>query len=256
MAYGDKQVELELDLLEHRLWARTSDGEDRAISLPGKSVATFHRVVRSLLSSLGVEVHINDHPCEIATEAIPFHLDELHATYDRGQVERFFHILWQTAVLFEEFRTRFIGKSSPVHFWWGSFDLALTRFSGRRAPLRPDADAITREAYSHECWSAGFWPGDVRHPEAAFYAYAAPPPGGFDAAVVAPASARWDATLGEYLLPYEAMCRDPDPRAALLSFLQSSYEAAAELGHWDRRALERERDQISPRAPNEARTVS
>ncbi|MCU1281575.1 MAG: hypothetical protein JWM53_5121, partial [bacterium] len=226
----------------------TSGGEERVLSLEGRSVADFYRTLGTLLSSLGIDVNINDHPVEIPNEQVPFHADDEHATYERNEVERFWQILWQTATVFEEFRARFVGKSSPVHFWWGSFDLALTRFSGRLAPLRPDADPITRESYSHECWSCGFWPGDVRHEEAAFYAYAAPPPAGFADARVAPADAGWDAALGEHLFAYEAMRRDPDPRAALLAFLQRSYAAAATLGRWDRQALERPSEAPAARA--------
>ncbi len=237
--WDGRLFDLELDLVDHRLRVRTTDGEERALELDGRPVAVFYRNLGTLLSSLGIDVHINDHPVEIPTDAIPFSADYRHATYDRQAVERFWQILWQSAMLFEEFRARFVGKSSPVHFFWGSFDLALTRFSGRRAPPNPTADAVTREAYSHECWSGGFWPGDVRWPEPAFYAYAAPPPAGFEEAQVAPGAARWYAPLGEFLLPYEAMRLDPHPRAALMAFLQSSYEAAANLGRWDRQALER-----------------
>ncbi|MDB4969032.1 MAG: hypothetical protein JWN44_4721 [Myxococcales bacterium] len=234
--------DVELDFVDHKLRVRTVGGEERTLSLDGRPVADFYRTLGTLLSSLGIDVHIDDRPVEIPTEAIPFHSDELHATYDRDQVERFWQITRQTAAIFEEFAARFVGKSSPVHFWWGSFDLALTRFSGRRAPPNPEADAITREAYSHECWSAGFWPGDVRLEEPAFYAYSAPPPAGFAEAHVAPEGARWDRQLGEFILPYETLRRDANPRAALLAFLQSSYEAAADLGHWDRESCERRGD--------------
>jgi hypothetical protein len=238
-ASSGRLFDIELDLVDHKLRVRTDGDEERALSLDGRPVAVFYRNLGTLLSSLGIDVRIDDRPAEIPADDIPFHADYLHATYDRDQVERFWRILSQSALLFEEFRARFIGKSSPVHFWWGSFDLALTRFSGRRAPPSPEADSITREAYSHECWSGGFWPGDVRHEDPAFYAYAAPPPLGFPEAAVEPEAARWVAALGEFMLPYEAMRSDPDPRAALLAFLQSSYVAAAELGHWDRESLER-----------------
>ena len=241
MAHNGRLFDIELDFVDHRARVRTSGGEERALSLDGRPVAVFYRNLGTLLSSLGIDVRIDDRPQEIPNEAIPFHADYLHAAYDREMVERFWQILRQSILLFEEFRARFIGKSSPVHFWWGSFDLALTRFSGRRAPPNPEADAVTRESYSHECWSGGFWPGDARFEEPAYYAYAAPPPLGFPEAPVAPASAHWHAPLGELVLPYDEMRRDPDPRAALLSFLQSSYEAAADLGRWDREALERMR---------------
>jgi hypothetical protein len=237
--YDGGTFDMELDFVNHQLHVRTTGGEERAVSLDGRSVAGFYRTVVTLLASLGIDVHINDRPVEIPNEAIAFHDDEQHATYHRDQVERCWQILRQSATVFEEFRARFVGKSSPVHFWWGSFDLALTRFSGRRAPPRPGADRVTREAYSHECWSAGFWPGDVRYEAAAFYAYSAPVPDGFAAAVVAPEGAEWNTSLGEFILPYEAMRAYDDPRAALMAFLQSSYEAAASLGRWNRAALER-----------------
>jgi hypothetical protein len=239
MQSDGRLFDLELDLVDHRLRVRTDGNEERALPLDGRPVAVFYRNVGTLLSSLGINVRIDDRPVEIVNDAIPFHADYLHSEYDRPQVERFWMILSRTAPLFEELRGRFVGKSSPVHFWWGSFDLALTRFSGRRAPPNPEADAITREAYSHECWSAGFWPGDARFEEPAFYAYAAPPPLGFGEAAIEPDGAFWHAPLGEWLLPYETVRTDPHPRAALLAFLQSSYAAAADLGRWDRDALER-----------------
>ena len=239
LAVGPRLFDIEFDLVDHKLRVRTDGGEDRALALDGRPVAVFYRNLGTLLSSLGIDVRINDRPVEIPTDDIPFHADYLHATYDRSQVDAFWSVLWQSAQLFEEFRARFVGKQSPVHFFWGSFDRALTRFSGRRAPPRPDADAVTAEAYSHECWSCGFWPGDARFEEAAFYAYAAPPPTGFAEIGVEPAGAFWSGALGEFILPYETMRADPHPRAALLAFLQSSYAAAAELGGWDREALER-----------------
>jgi hypothetical protein len=251
-ASNGRLFDLELDFVDHKLRVRTDGDEERALSLDGRPVAVFYRNLGTLLSSLGIDVRINDRPVEIPTDNIPFHADYLHATYDRAQVERFWKILSQSALLFEEFRARFVGKSSPVHFWWGSFDLALTRFSGRSARPSPEADAITREAYSNECWSGGFWPGDARHEEPAFYAYAAPPPLGFPDADVEPDDAFWHDTLGEFILPYEAMRNDAHPRAALMAFLQSSYAAAAELGGWDRTSLERRvaaPDEAEPAGP-------
>jgi hypothetical protein len=239
MRAGGRLFEIELDFVQHKLHVRTDGGEERALSLDGRPVAVFYRNLGTLLSSLGIDVRIDDRPVEIPTDDIPFHADYLHASYDRAEVERFWKVLWQSALLFEEFAARFVGKQSPVHFFWGSFDLAYTRFSGRRAPPRPDADSITREAYSHECWSAGFWGGDVRFEEPAFYAYAAPPPTGFAEIMVEPEGAFFHGALGELVLPYEVMRSDPNPRAALMAFLQSSYAAAAELGGWDREALER-----------------
>jgi hypothetical protein len=233
------QFEIELDLLAHRLRVSTDSGEERVLALDGRPVAVFYHNLGTLLSSLGIDVRIDDRPVEIASEAIPFHADYLHARYEPDYVERFWQILWQSAMVFVEFQARFVGKASPVHFWWGSFDLAATRFSGRRAPPNPEADAITRESYSHECWSGGFWPGDDRFEEPAYYAYAAPPPPGFAEAIIVPDGARWHPALGEFVFPYAAMRRHTHPAAALLAFLQRSYEAAADLGHWDRAALER-----------------
>jgi hypothetical protein len=246
MLANGRLVDIEFDLVEHKLRVRTDGDEERALSLDGRPVAVFYRNLGTLLSSLGIDVRINDRPVEIPTDDIPFHADYLHATYDRAEVDRFWKVLWQSAMLFEQFAARFVGKQSPVHFFWGSFDLALTRFSGRRAPTRPDADVVTAEAYSHQCWSAGFWPGDLRFEEPAFYSYAAPPPTGFAEIAVEPEGAFWHAGLGEFLLPYETMRTDPDPRAALLAFLQSSYAAAAELGGWDRDTLERPRLRARP----------
>ncbi len=239
MACGDRLLQMELDFVTHELAIRTSAGGAASVAFEPKSVARFYRELVERLAGLGVEVPIWDHPVEIAEEAIPFHEDERHRAYDPESAGRCWQILaWSTEVL-EEFRGRFLGKSSPVHFFWGSFDLAVTRFSGRPAPLAPDADPITREAYSHEVSSVGWWPGDSRFPEPAYYAYAAPKPEGFDAAKVGPDGAFWSDSLGEYLLPYEALRTAADPRGALLEFAQTTYDAAADLGGWDRAALER-----------------
>ncbi len=232
--------DMELDLVDHRLRVRTADGEERGLQLDGRPVALFYRHVGTLLSSLGLVMRIRPQPVELLEEALPLDEDFRHAAYDRDAVDRFFRIVWHTALVFEQFRARFVGKASPVLFWWGSFDLAATRFNGRRAHPPPESDSITRESYSQECWSAGFWPGDARLPAPAFYAYAAPPPSGFAEAPVAPRAAVWSRTLGEFILPYEDVVRERHPEAALTAFLQSTYEAAATLGHWDRAALERD----------------
>ena len=190
------------------------------------------------LKSLDIEVRIHSKPDEVP-DPIPFREDRVHRSYDPEYANRLWRILVSVDSVFQEFRSRFIGKSSPVHFFWGSFDLAVTRFSGRRAPERPGADTMTREAYSHEVSSVGFWPGSSDVSDAAFYSYAAPEPGGFKEARVQPNAAFYQKTLGEFLLPYEEVRKAESPTAALLDFCQSTYEAAANLGNWDRSALER-----------------
>jgi hypothetical protein len=218
MPYRGRELQMELDFVDHRLAIRTSDGGAATVAFEPKSVAAFYRELVERLAVLDVEVPIWDHPVEIAEEAIPFHEDEVHRAYDAEYAARCWRILAWSAEVLEEFRARYLGKSSPVHFFWGSFDLAVTRFSGRPAPLAPDIDPITREAYSHEVASVGWWPGDSRFPEPAYYAYAAPKPEGFEAAKVGPAGASWSDALGEYLLPYEAVRaaleRDPPAPAA------------------------------------------
>jgi hypothetical protein len=207
-----------------------------------RSVADFHRELFARMAGLGIEIGIRTLPCEIP-DAIPFEHDHEHASYDGDQATRFWRALVQADRVFKTFRARFIGKASPVHFFWGGPDLAVTRFSGRRAPPHPGGvpnlpDWVAREAYSHEVSSCGFWPGGEALPEAVFYAYAYPEPGGFSGATVRPAAAHYHSALGEFVLPYEEVRRAPDPDATLLDFLQSSYEAAADLGGWDRAALE------------------
>jgi len=194
--------------------------------------------VMAALAALGVTVKIWTMPVEVP-DPIRFELDNTHASYDREYAHRFWQILVRVAPVMQEFRGKFAGKCSPVHFFWGSFDLAVTRFSGRAAPERPNADPITREAYSHEVISHGFWPGGGAVPSAAFYAYAAPEPTGFKEAQAAPAEAFYSRDLSEFILPYEAVRAQPNPAATLRSFLHSTYEAGARLGHWDRASLER-----------------
>ena len=241
MAYGTQILELEFDFISHRLQARTSLGEERNIALEPQSVADFYARVLELLSALGVRVSINPLPCELP-EAIRFPVDRTHGSYDAAAAQRFWRALVQLDRVFRQFRSGFLGKVSPVHFFWGSFDLAVTRFSGRSAPLHPGgvpglSDAVTREAYSHEVSSAGFWPGNESFPQAVCYSYAYPEPAGFrDQAV--PPGACYDKTLGEFILAYEKVRTAPDPDALLLDFLWSTYAAAAECGKWDRRALE------------------
>jgi hypothetical protein len=236
--YRNRAFELRFDFLQHLLVLETSDGLVKTIPLRPRSVADFYQDFRALLRSAGTEVKIWRMPVEIPNP-IPFDEDRVHSSYDAKSVEKFWRILLSVDAVFNQFRSRFIGKSSPVHFFWGSFDLAVTRFSGRRAPERPGADAITREAYSHEVSSVGFWPGSGEVDNAAFYSYAAPAPEGFKDAPVGPKGAYYHDKLGEFILMYDVVQMAPSPTAALLEFCQTTYEAAARLGKWDAAALER-----------------
>jgi len=233
--------EIEFDFIDHRLLVRASWGEERTISLEPQAVSDFYRRVMDLLDALGIVVRICDTPNEIANP-VRFPDDHLHASYDPSAAHAFWHVLVRVDTIFKLFRSGFLGKVSPVHFFWGSFDLAVTRFSGRPAPLHPGGvpnlpDAVVREAYSHEVSSAGFWPGNDAFPQAAFYSYAYPEPRGFrDAAV--PAGACFESSLGEFILPYETVRAAAQPDALLLEFLSSTYAAAAGAGRWDRAALE------------------
>jgi Family of unknown function (DUF5996) len=238
---GSRSFEMQFDFSRHRFTIDVSDGSRREIPLAPMSVADFYAAVTSAMTELKIDAAINDYPCEIAG-AVAFSKDRTHASYDAQYVEKFFRVLSQVDRILKLFRTGFVGKASPVHFFWGSFDVAVTRFSGRRAPdfqgkVPGLATEVMREAYSHEVSSAGFWPGsgDV---DASFYAYAYPTPPGFKESPVLPAGASWSEALGEFLLPYETMRNAADPEAALLSFLQSTYEAAAVSANWDRTALE------------------
>lgn len=236
--YGSRLFEVEFDFLVHQVALRTSDGQTRTIGLYPRSVADFYREFMKTLASAGIEVKIWKMPVEIA-DPIPFDQDEQHAAYDPEYANRFWRILAQTDTILKEFRGRYTGKCSPVHFFWGSFDLAVTRFSGRRAPEREGADAMTREAYSHECSSAGFWPGGGAVNGAAFYSYAVPEPEGFAAASTQPAKAFYHQGLHEFLLMYDDVRTAVAPKTALLDFLESTYQAGATLGRWDRAALDR-----------------
>lgn len=230
--------EVEFDFQAHRLLITTSGGGQRELPLAPCSVADFYAKVMGALRELAIEVRIWTMPVEVPNP-ISFEKDVQHASYDREYATRFWRVLAVLDTVFKEFRGRFLGKSSPVHFFWGSFDMAVTRFSGRRAPAREGADLITREAYSHEVISAGWWPGGGDVADAAFYAYAAPEPQGFAASRVRPSSAFYHPQLKEFLLMYEDVRRSASPRAALMEFLQSTYEAGASLGHWERGELER-----------------
>jgi hypothetical protein len=238
MPWADGAFEIDFDFVDHALRVRTSAGATRYLALAPRAVADFYAELLAVLRGLGIEVPLYGTPMEVP-DPIPFAADRRHASYDSAAVERFWRILlWSDGVL-KEFRSRFIGKCSPVHFFWGSFDLAVTRFSGRRAPERPDADAMTREAYSHEVISAGFWPGGGPVTEPAYYCYAAPAPPGFEREPIRPTAGFYHQGLAEFLLPYEAVRSAASPRDTLLEFLQSTYEAGARLGGWDRAALER-----------------
>jgi hypothetical protein len=245
--YEQRSFEIDFDFLDHRLVARTSDASTRSIPLAPRSVADFYREYVAMLAALGMAPRIWPVPVEMG-DTIPFTEDRAHASYDGDAAQRCWRILMQTDRVLKQFRGRFIGKSSPSHFWWGSFDLACTRFSGRRAPLHPGGipncpDYVTREAYSHECISAGWWPGSVGGPvaEPAFYAYAYPEPAGYPDAAVGPAAATYHPVMREWILPYEAVRTARDADRALLEFLQTTYETAAERGGWDRGELERQR---------------
>ncbi len=234
--------EIDFDFIDHILWIRTSAGEYRQIVLRSVSIAKFYDDIMSALHELGIAVTIDTMPNEIPNP-VRFENDTEHESYDGEYAWRFWRALVATNEVFARFRTGFLGKTSPVHFFWGSFDLAVTRFSGRRAPLHPGgvphlSDVVAREAYSHEVSSAGFWPGGGVYDEAAFYSYAYPTPEGFANAHVRPDAAFWSKDLGEFLLPYEVMRNEHDPDAALMAFLQSTYEAAADLAHWDRTNVE------------------
>jgi len=237
--YGDRWFDMEFDFIAHVLRIRTNDGAEHDVPLAPRSVADLHNEIFSVLRSLRIDCQIWPVPVEIPENAIPLDRDEQHRSYDRDAVERFWQILALTDAVFTKFRAEFIGKCSPVHFFWGSFDLAVTRFSGRPAPPRPEADVITREAYSHEVSSVGWWPGDSRLPQPSFYSYASPEPDGFRDSVVAPSSAYYNPPLGGFYLHYDEVLKTSDPAQTLLDFCRSTYEPAATLGKWDRTALER-----------------
>ena len=235
--YKQKVFEIQFNFLEHRLTIAICDGQQRVLQLRPQSVAAFYAEFMSALHSLGIDVHIWPMPVEIPNP-IRFDRDTQHASYDPEYAQRFWRILTLVDPVFKEFRGRFVGKHSPIHFFWGSFDLASTRFSGRRAPERKDADPITREAYSPEVISAGFWPGGGDVKGAAFYAYGAPEPAGFKTAQVRPEKAFYS-RLGEFLLMYDDVRQSTEPEKLLMEFLQSTYEAGANLGNWPRAELER-----------------
>jgi len=239
---SDKEIfEIEFDLIDHRLSARTSRGDAQSFPLGAYSVAEYHRQLMACLKDLDISARIVEVPNELP-DPIPFPKDDVHKSYDADAAHRFWRALVQADRVLKHFRTAFLGKVSPVHFFWGSFDLAVTRFSGRRAPLHPGGvpglpDAVAREAYSHEVSSAGFWPGNPAYPHAAFYSYAYPEPKGFRDARM-PKGAGYETALGEFILPYDTLRASADPDGLLFEFLAATYGAAADLGTWDRAALE------------------
>jgi hypothetical protein len=240
--HGSYTFEIQFDFIDHQLLVDKSDGARRTIQLKPQSVAEFYRIVMKTLSDLELPVTINTTPNEIENP-IPFDQDEEHRSYDREYANRFWRVLVQSDRVFKEFRSRFCGKCSPVHFFWGSFDLAVTRFSGRPAPPHPGGvphlpDAITREAYSQEVSSLGFWPGNAVAPTPVFYSYAYPEPPGFALAKIQPDAAFYETKLREFILPYDALRTAEKPDEVLLDFAQSAYDAASKLGKWDRDALE------------------
>lgn len=238
MPYNEIFLEMEFDFVAHALVITTSDGKSGRVALEPKSVAAFYAETMDALRQIGVDVHIWKMPVEI-TDPIAFDEDEQHASYDPEYANRFWQVLRSADRVLQEFRSRFIGKSSPVHFFWGSFDLAVTRFSGRPAPLKPDADVITREAYSHEVISHGWWPGQGPLGKAAFYSYTAPAPEGLGDVNVRPEQAYYNAEMGLFLLLYDDLRNASNPEETLMDFLQTTYEAGANLAKWDREALER-----------------
>jgi len=240
--HGSDTFEMQFDFINHELLIDKSDGARRKLELKPQSVAEFYRLVMKTLADLDLPVTINTMPNEIENP-IPFDQDKEHRSYDREHANRFWRVLVQSDRVFKEFRSRFCGKCSPVHFFWGSFDLAVTRFSGRQAPPHPGGvphlpDAITREAYSQEVSSLGFWPGNAAMPTPVFYSYAYPEPPGFAEAKIQPDAAFYQPKLREFILPYDAVRSAEKPDEVLLDFAQSAYDAASKLGEWDREALE------------------
>ncbi len=244
--YGPRTFEISFDFLEHKLLIQPSDGDVEILALRPQTVAEFYHELLSKLDQMGLGVSIHGSPNELE-DATPFAEDMSHGSYDPAYAAKFWRVLVQTERVFREFRARFIGKCSPIHFFWGAFDLAVTRFSGRSAPPHPGGvpncpDWVMREAYSHELSSCGFWPGGGPHPFPFFYSYAYPEPNGFPSATIQPEGAFYSKDLREWILPYDVVREATSPDDALLAFLETTYQATAELGHWDRSRLERDKD--------------
>jgi len=259
LPHGQKLFQIEFDFIDHQLLFRLIDGATARLPLQPQTTAAFYRKVMGTLNSLGLNVKIHRTPCELIGP-LPFDQDDVHRSYDPEFVQRYWRILAQTHRVFESFRARFIGKCSPVHFFWGSADLAVTRFSGRAAPPHPGGvpnlpDWVAKEAYSHEVSSAGFWAGGDQFPHATFYSYSYPEPPGYSSATVSPNDAYYSDVLREFLLPYEDMRKLDNPDAALLDFLQSTYDAAARLSSWDRASLERD-DDFTSRLAQRSKAIS
>lgn len=238
--YADKIFEVHFDFIDHKLIIQTSNGETASLLLRPVSVENFYREFMQILQDLGIHVKINTLPCEIL-QPISFDQDQTHASYDPEYATRFWRILVSADTVLKEFRSHFIGKSSPVHFFWGTMDLTVSRFSGKRAPERPEFDKMQREGYSHEVSSVGFWPGAGQGSDAVFYSYFAPVPADFNKCLVRPAKAFYSTEFGEFMLKYEDVRQSSSPRDILLEFFQSTYEAGAKLSGWDRTNLERDR---------------
>lgn len=242
--HGQKSFQIDFDFIDHCVLLRVNDGQCARLPLQPQTTASFYGDMMGSLSALGLSVQIHTTPSEMPDPVTRFDVDQVHRSYDSEYANRYWRVLVQTERVLEEFRARFIGKCSPVHFFWGAPDLAVTRFSGRTAPPHPGGvphlpDRVAQEAYSHEVSSAGFWAGGEQYPQAMFYSYAYPEPAGYTTAAVSPAAAYYEDTLREFVLPYEDMRTASSPDTALLEFLQSTYDAAADLGKWDRGALER-----------------
>lgn len=253
---GDGAFDLTFDFTDHALFIRCENGERRTLPLVPCTVKAFHDRLFATFRDLGFDVPIREEPSEIEVDAIPFSEDEEHGSYDEDAMQRFFTAVSSTTHVLDLFTSRFVGKVSPVLFWWGTFDLSVSRYSGREAPPRQDADSIIRESYTHETSSAGFWAGDEKYPRPAFYSYTHPAPDGYSALPVRPSEAAFDDDLGLFVLPYDVVRDSASPTRTLLDFYQTTYEAGADAGHWRRKLLERHPPTATPvQTPSEQPTM-